>query len=72
MHQGQSRKTHLSAWLDCYSRYVVEARYYLHENLDILADSLLRAWGKHGASDEAYADNAKIYHAKALQLACAS
>ena len=71
MHQGQSRKTHLSAWLDCYSRYVVEARYYLHENLDILADSLLRAWGKHGASDEAYADNAKIYHAKALQLACA-
>jgi hypothetical protein len=38
--------------------------------LDILADSLLRAWGNHGASREAYADNAKIYYAKALQLAC--
>lgn len=70
MHQGESRKTHLSAWIDCHSRYIVEARYYLRENLDILADSLLRAWGHHGASRELYVDNAKIYHAKALQLAC--
>jgi putative transposase len=71
IHQGQSVKTHLSAWIDCHSRYVVEARYYVRENLDILVDSLLRAWGKHGASRELYVDNAKIYHAKALQLACA-
>jgi transposase InsO family protein len=63
-------KTHLSAWIDCHSRYVVEARYYVRDNLDILTDSLLRAWGNHGASLEAYADNAKIYHAKALRLAC--
>jgi hypothetical protein len=33
-------------------------------------DSLLRAWGKHGASRELYVDNAKIYHAKAFALAC--
>jgi len=46
------------------------ARYYVRENLDILVDSLLRAWGNHGASRELYVDNAKIYHAKALQLAC--
>jgi transposase InsO family protein len=70
MHQGRSVKTHLSAWIDCHSRYIVEARYYVRENLDILADSLLRAWGNHGASRELYVDNAKIYHAKALQLAC--
>jgi putative transposase len=70
MHQGCSVKTHLSAWIDCHSRYVVEARYYVRENLDILVDSLLRAWGNHGASRELYVDNAKIYHAKALQLAC--
>jgi putative transposase len=70
MHQGQSLKTHLSAWIDCHSRYVVEARYYIRENLDILVDSLLRAWGNHGASRELYVDNAKVYHAKALQLAC--
>ena len=70
VHQGQAIKTHLSAWIDCHSRYIIEARYYIHENLDILVDSLLRAWGNHGASRELYVDNAKIYHAKALQLAC--
>jgi transposase InsO family protein len=70
IHQGQAIKTHLSAWIDCHSRYIVEARYYVGENLDILVDSLLRAWGNHGASRELYVDNAKIYHAKALQLAC--
>ena len=62
--------THMSAFIDCHSRYVVEARYYLRENLDILIDSLLRAWAIHGASRELYLDNAKIYHANALKAAC--
>jgi transposase InsO family protein len=70
MYQGQAVKTHLAAWIDCHSRYVVAARYYLRENLDILVDLLLRAWGQHGASRELYADNAKVYHAAALKLAC--
>lgn len=68
--QGQAIKTHLSAWIDCHSRFIVGARYYVRENLDILIDSLLRAWGHHGASRELYVDNAKIYHAKGLVLAC--
>jgi transposase InsO family protein len=67
---GQAVTTHLSAFIDCHSRYVVEAHYYLRENLDILMDSLLRAWGAHGASRELYLDNAKIYHAHALKAAC--
>ena len=50
IHQAQSVKTHLSAWIDCHSRYIVEARYYVRENLDILMDSLLRGlertWGQ--------------------------
>jgi transposase InsO family protein len=70
LHQGRAVKTHLSAWIDCHSRYVVEARYYVRENLDILIDSLLRAWSHEGASRELYVDNAKIYHANALKLAC--
>ena len=70
VHQGRAVKTHLSAWIDCHSRYVVEARYYIRENLDILVDSLLRAWSHQGASRELYVDNAKIYHADALKLAC--
>lgn len=70
LHAGRAVQTHLSAWIDCHSRYVVEARYYIRENLDILIDSLLRAWTHHGASRELYVDNAKIYHAHALVLAC--
>ncbi len=66
----QAVTAHLSAFIDCHSRYVVEARYYLRENLDILIDSLLRAWAVHGASRELYLDNAKIYHAQALKAAC--
>jgi putative transposase len=58
--RGQSIKSHLSIWIDCHSRYVVEARYYYRENLDILLDSLLRAWGAQGASRQLYVDNAKI------------
>ena len=66
MHQQEAVQTHLSAWIDCHSRYIVEARYYLRENFDILVDSLIRAWGHHGASHELYVDNAKIYHAEPL------
>lgn len=70
-HAGRIVKTHLSIWIDCHSRYVMEGRYYFRENLDIVIDSLLRAWGSHGASREIYVDNAKVYHANALKLACA-
>jgi len=69
-HGGHAIKSHLSVWIDCHSRYVVEGRYYFRENLDILIDSLLRAWASHGASRELYVDNAKIYHSRALTLAC--
>jgi transposase InsO family protein len=71
-HDGQVVETHLSAFIDCHSRFILDARYYLRENLDILIDSLLRAWSLHGASRELYLDNAKIYHAHALRRACAA
>lgn len=70
IHQGRAIETRLSAWIDCHSRYVVEARYYLSEKFDVLVDSLLRAWAHHGASRELYVDNAKIYHANPFKLAC--
>ena len=67
---GEAAPTHLSAFIDCHSRYVVEARYYLRQNLDILIDSLLRAWAVHGAPKQLYLDNAKVYYANALKAAC--
>ncbi len=69
---GKTYQTHISLFIDCHSRYVVEGRYYLRESLDILIDSLLRAWAIHGASNDLYLDNAKIYHANALKAACYS
>jgi len=69
--EGKPCQTHLSAWIDSHSRYIVDARYYLRENLDILVDSLLRAWAKHGSPRELYADNGKVYHANGLTVACA-
>jgi transposase InsO family protein len=63
-------QTHLSAFIDCHSRYVPDARYYLGEDLGILFDSLLRAWSTHGASRELYLDRAGIYRSHALRAAC--
>jgi putative transposase len=67
---GEAAATHLSGFIDCHSRYVTEARYYLRQNLDVLIDSLLRAFAVHGAPKQLYLDNAKVYHAKALRAAC--
>lgn len=66
------RETHLSVFIDCHSRYVVEGRYYYRENLEVLIDSLLRAWANHGASRELYIDNAQVYRSNALKAACAA
>jgi len=62
--------TYLSAFIDCHSRYAVEARYYLRENLDVLIDSFIRAMATHGAPLSMYVDNAKIYHSNGLKAAC--
>jgi len=62
--------THLSAFIDCHSRYVVEARYYFRQNLDILIDSWIRGLSIHGAPVELYVDNAKVYHSNGLKAAC--
>lgn len=67
---GNVVSSHISLFIDCYSRYVVEGRYYLKESLDILIDSLLRAWTIHGVPRELYVDNAKIYHSNALKSVC--
>ena len=62
--------THLSAFIDCHSRFIVEARYYFRENLDILIDSFIRALSTHGTPKQLYVDNAKIYQANGLKAAC--
>lgn len=62
--------TYLSAFIDCHSRYIVEARYYLRQNLDVLIDSFVRGLSVHGAPSAIYLDNAKVYHSHGLKVAC--
>jgi hypothetical protein len=62
--------TYLSGFIDCHSRFIVDARYYFRENLDVLIDSFIRALSIHGAPKELYVDNAKIYHSNGLKAAC--
>lgn len=64
------QKTYFSAFIDCYSRYAVQAHYYLQQDFDVLVDTLLRAWNIHGAPKQLYVDNARVYHANALKSAC--
>lgn len=69
-HQGDVVPTYLSGFVDCHSRYAVEARYYFRQNLDVLIDSWIRALSIHGAPIELYVDNAKVYHSNGLNAAC--
>jgi hypothetical protein len=64
LHDGEVRPTHLSAFIDSHSRYVVEARYYLRQNMDVLIDAMIRALAVHGAPLGVYLDNAKVYHSQ--------
>lgn len=62
--------TYLSAFIDCHSRYVLTARYYFRENLDVLIDSFIRALSTHGAPRQLYVDRAKVYLSNGLKAAC--
>ena len=67
---GEVLPANLCLFIDCHSRYVVEGRYYLKQTLDIVIDSLIRAWTIHGSPKELYLDNAKAYISDALRSAC--
>ena len=70
LEKGDVVPTYQSAFIDCHSRYIVEARYYFRQSLDILIDSLIRGFSIHGTPHELYVDNAKIYHSNSLKAAC--
>ena len=68
--EGKVVPTFLCLFIDCCSRYVVEGRYYLRRTLDILIDTLIRAWMVHGLPNALYLDQAKVFLSHALKAAC--
>lgn len=67
---GEAVPTRLSAFIDSHSRYIVAARYYLSETLDVLCDTLIRALDAHGLPRILYLDNGKVYHSNGLKALC--
>jgi len=70
IHTSGNNMVHLSAFIDCYSRYIVFGAYYLKENLMTLEDSFKKAVLRHGPPKRVYVDNAKIYHSHRFAYAC--
>jgi putative transposase len=70
LEKGSVVPTYLSVFIDCHSRFCIEARYYFRENLDVLIDSFIRALSIHGAPLTLYVDRAKIYLSNGLRAAC--
>lgn len=64
------REVHISAFIDCKTRYIVHAEYYLKENLFTLEDNFKKATLKNGCPKAVFIDNAKIYHSKRFAYCC--
>lgn len=64
-------RTYLIAFLDDRSRYIVNAQFYLAENLPALEDCFKKALLKCGIPERVYMDNGKIYTSNRLDMICA-
>ena len=66
----KTRHTHLSAFIDVHSRYIVFGRYYYSQDMNVLTDTLVNGWLLHGLPKALYLDNAKVYSSDTLKRSC--
>lgn len=64
------RRALLCAFIDHYSRFVPEGRYYLHEDFAALRFGLRRLLGAYGLPVKLYVDNGAAYQATRFHAAC--
>ena len=57
----KSKMTYLFAWVDDFSRKIMEARYYWDEKLPRMEDCFRRAALRWGLSQRLYCDNGRVY-----------
>jgi len=67
---GVPVQSYLSAFIDVHSRYIVAARYYVRQDFDVLADTMVRGFDVHGVPRHVYVDNGKVYHTNTLKKVC--
>lgn len=69
-HHGEARRALLCAFIDHYSRYVPEGRYYLHEDFAALRFGFRRLLAVYGLIVKLYADNGASFQARRFHGAC--
>ena len=69
--KGERKQVYLAAWIDDCTRYIVAAKFYANQKVEIIEDSLRDAVSQYGRPDSIYVDNGKIYRSKWLVGACA-
>ncbi|WP_094605467.1 DDE-type integrase/transposase/recombinase [Sporomusa silvacetica] len=68
---GAKKQVYLAAWIDDATRFIVSAKFYENQKLDIIEDTLRDAILTHGMPDAVYVDNGKQYRSNWLTKACA-
>ena len=68
---GKPKQVYLSAFIDDATRYIVHAKFYDNQKVDIIEDSLRSALMQYGKPDAIYVDNGKQYRSTWLTNACA-
>lgn len=67
---GARKQVYLSAFIDDATRFIVAARFYDHQKVSIIEDTLRSAIMQYGKPDAIYVDNGKQYRSSWLGRAC--
>ena len=68
---GAKKQVYLSAWIDDATRYIVSAKFYDNQTVDIIEDSLRNAIMHFGKPDAVFVDNGKQFRSEWMKKACA-
>ena len=67
---GTKKQVYLSAFIDDATRFIVSAKFYENQKVEIIEDSLRTAIMHYGKPDSIYVDNGKQYRSDWLRKAC--
>lgn len=67
---GEPRQVYLSVFIDDATRYIVAAKFYDNQKVDIIEDTLRMAVMRYGKPTAIYVDNGKQYRSEWLAKAC--
>jgi transposase InsO family protein len=68
---GKMTQIYLVAWIDDFSRFIMSAKFYDNQRVEVIEDSLRDAVMKYGVPESVYIDNGKQYRSNWLSTACA-